>query len=362
MRPARLVSLDTYRGLTMMLLATGGLGLGHVAWRGCSVWDLIQPSFMFMVGVAIPYSYASRKSKGDSDGIILAHAVRRALILIALAVALGSISKRALDFEFVNVLAQIGLGYVPVFLLRGRRPAVQLGATAAILVGYWLLFALTPVVPGSGPFTGFAAHWNMNANPAHTFDLWFLNLFPRAAPFTGNEGGYQTLSFIPSMATMVLGLVAGETLRAPADERWKLRRLVVACAICFAISIACDPAIVPGLSGSFVVSPIVKRIWTPSWALFSSGWTFALLAALYWLVDLRRWTRGTFPFVVVGMNSIAIYLMSQLFRRPLQKLFPTVLGAQTFSGALWWVPAIGAALVMWLACYVMYRRRWFLRI
>ena len=165
------VSLDAYRGFVMLAMASGasprfgGLGarmtaissllleifcqqLDHVAWRGCVFWDLIQPSFMFMVGVAMPFSYASRRARGDSWAAMFGHAVARSLILIALAVFLASNGSRHTNFSFVNVLGQIGLGYTFVFLLLGRRPAVQLAAAVAILVAYWLLFATYPL-PGT---------------------------------------------------------------------------------------------------------------------------------------------------------------------------------------------------------------------
>jgi heparan-alpha-glucosaminide N-acetyltransferase len=382
-RAPRLVSLDAYRGCIMLLLAAGGFGFAqvarnqpgsafwaflgyefdHVAWRGCGVWDLIQPSFMFMVGVAIPFSYASRHAKGESDRVILAHVVRRAVILILLGVFLSSRRATRLEWVFVNVLSQIGLGYLFVFLLRSRGLRAQLTAMTGLLFADWLLFALAPIVPGSRPFEGFAAHWNLGANVAHDFDLWFLNLFPRQTPFTGNSGGYQTLNFLPAMGTMLLGLIAGETLRSDRSPTQKLRHLIRAALICFALGVACDPAILPGVPSLWVVCPIVKRLWTPSWTLFSAGWTFALLAAFYWVVDLRGHQRWTFPLVVVGMNSIAIYLVEQLMRDWLQKMLGVVLGPALFAGPYGPIPSFtGAAALMWLMCWWMYRRKLFLRI
>ena len=181
---ARLTSLDAFRGAIMLYLASHGFGIGevaqksaggfweslawwfdHVPWTGCSTWDLIQPAFMFMVGVAVPYSYASRAAQGHSFGKQLRHALVRALILILLSVFLVSRSGRT-TWEFTNVLAQIGLGYPFLLFLLGRRFAVQAGIAAAILTGYWVFFALHPL-------------------PAAGFDFASVGVTPDAYDFSG---------------------------------------------------------------------------------------------------------------------------------------------------------------------------------
>ena len=212
------------------LWQTLGHQFQHLPWGGCTFWDMIQPSFMFMVGVALPFSYASRRAQGQSWSQLFGHALLRSLVLIALAVFLSSTGSKTTqtNFIFTNVLAQIGLGYMVVFLLVGRSPRVQLATALAILAGYWLLFAAYPLpspgfdrkalgIPENVPaLPGFFAHWDMNTNAAAAFDRWFLNLFPRPAndPFRFNEGGYATLNFIPSIATMIFGLLAGELVRS----------------------------------------------------------------------------------------------------------------------------------------------------
>src|SRR5260370_21363940 len=153
--PSRLGSLDAYRGFIMLVMASAGFGFAkvahelakqdlpvhpllkflgyqfdHVAWTGCSFWDLIQPSFMFMVGVAIPYSHASRVAKGQSSVRIAAHVVYRSVILILLGIFLSSNGSDQTNFTFVNVLTQIGLGYAFVYMLRGRSLGFQLAMLA----------------------------------------------------------------------------------------------------------------------------------------------------------------------------------------------------------------------------------------
>jgi len=224
-KPPRLVSLDAYRGFIMLAMASGGLAIpkvaqsfpndplwsflafhtDHVPWIGCSFWDLIQPSFIFMVGVAMPYSFARRQRQGDNSLWIGLHVLVRSLILVLLGVFLSSNWSTQTNWTFVNVLSQIGLGYALVFLLLGRGLAVQMVALAAILVGYTLFFDVYPAPGADFPWahvgvkegwphlTGWFAHWDKNSNAAAAFDLWFLNLFSRPKPFLFNEGGYQTL-------------------------------------------------------------------------------------------------------------------------------------------------------------------------
>lgn len=398
-RSERLVSLDAYRGFVMLLMASGGLYLddvadrfpdsgtwqfikyqvSHAAWTGCALWDLIQPSFMFLAGASIPFSYASRRDRGQSGLRVAGHVLWRSLLLILLGIFVRSDGRPQTNFTFEDVLTQIGMGYAFVYLLVNRDWRLQSVAAGAILVGYWYLFFQYPL-PGpdydyarinqtsGGPFTGFAAHWNINTNFAADVDVWFLNLFPRSEPFRCNGGGYLTLNFVPSMATMLFGLMAGQWLRTPAAPWLKAKRLAVLGSIGLLLGFAMDGNIWPFADFDWTLCPIVKRIWTPSWVIFSTGWTLLLLSAFYWLVDVRQVRRPVFPLVVVGMNSIAMYLMADLaggwFKATVRThLGPTPLGRLLFDGALGkvWL-ALAALLGMWLVCLWMYRRRIFLRV
>jgi predicted acyltransferase len=230
------------------------------------------------------------------------------------------------------------------------------------------------------PMTGFFAHWERNTNPAAAFDRWFLNLFPRPphSPFTFNEGGYQTLNFIPSIATMIFGLMAGTLVQGPRPAAEKLRTLVVAGIACLALGTLLD----------MTVCPIVKRIWTPSWTIFSTGWACLQLAFFYGVTDVAGYRRWAFPLVVVGVNSIAIYLMAQLLKpfvtstlkthlgtaweafatapavtRFVSGTFGTSLDPHLFGGLYGPIAQSAAVLfVFWLICYGMYRQRLFVKI
>ena len=385
---SRLVSLDAMRGTIMLFMASAGFGIpqvakhfpdssvwsflsfhtSHATWVGGGAWDMIQPAFMFMVGVAMPWSYARRIAEGQSLARNLGHALWRSFVLVALGVFLASNWSKTTDWIFPNVLAQIGLGYTFLFLLLGRGWKVQLCAMAAIAVGVWTLFAMHPVpTPGfdfakvgvkadelkDAVLPGFLAHWNKNTNAAAAFDVWFLNLFPREKPFEFNAGGYTTLNFLPSLITMILGLLTGEMLRRDGTHRQRLAWMFGTGAVCIAL----------GLAAGWTVCPIIKRIWTPSWALYSGGIVLWLLAIYYWAVEMCGCRRAVFPLVVVGMNSIAIYLMAQFLPSWITSTFKTHLGQNIFDGTygIVWQRCTVLA-VLWLVCWWMYRRKIFPRI
>ena len=388
-KPDRLISLDAYRGFVMFLMAAEMLRVPavaahfpdsaiwqwlkfhneHVAWTGCSLHDLIQPSFSFMVGVAMPFSLASRSAHGQSKRAMWGHALFRSLILILLGVFLRSMGKPMTNWTFEDTLSQIGLGYPFLFALGFASMRVRWSALAAILVGYWVFFALYVPSPDHAAamanvpavwkhdFTGFAAHWNINNNPAWAFDRWFMNLFSRPKEFLGNPGGYSTLSFIPTLGTMILGLIAGQWLKERKEPRQTMKLLLLAGAVSLALGLLLDVA---------GVCPSVKKIWTPAWTLVSGGWCFWLMAAFYGIIDVAKWQRWAFPLVVIGMNSIAMYFMAHTVDSFFASALDTHLGknwaqlaGETFAPMLH-----GAAvlLILWLLLLWMYRRRLFLRV
>ncbi len=334
-----------------------------------------MPAFLFIVGVAVPFSIASRRRRGQGSGRIFAHAVWRSLVLVVLGIVIMSEGAKQTNFNFINVLAQIGLGYWVVVLLAECGWRVQLAAIVLILVGDWLWFAMYPV-PGAGfDFAsvgqpagwqhpeGFAAHWDLNTNPAAAFDRWFLNLFPRGEPFRFREGGGTTLNFVPAIATMLIGVMAGGWLRSGRGEGQIVRGLVVAGAALVVAGIALDPAILPSVETMrYSVCPIIKRLWTPSYVLYSGGWVMLAAAVLYWVVDVLKWRRWTFPFVVVGMNSLVMYLLAAFLDGWTRRTLNTHVGF-LFSGAFGpMVESAAVLFVFWLVCWWLYRRRVFLKV
>ncbi|MFM7520955.1 MAG: acyltransferase family protein [Planctomycetota bacterium] len=359
----RLASLDAYRGFVMLLMMAEVLELAkvarafpdsplwqflawhqsHVAWEGCSLHDLIQPSFSFLVGVALPFSLAARRARGQSDGQLAAHALWRAVVLVALGIFLRSVGKPMTNFTFEDTLTQIGLGYPVLFLLGLRPRRAAWVALAAILVGVW----------GAWTAWGGADPWAKNANLGHAFDVWFLNLFPRPERFVENRGGYLTLSFIPTLATMILGLLAGRWLQ----DRALPRRFVAAGIVCLALGWA---------AAALGLCPIVKRIWTPSWVLYSGGWCFLLLAAFHTAIDVKGWRAWAWPLEVVGMNSIAAYLIAHLWEKFIFGALETHLGKDVWSLAGPGLAPLlhGAAVlaVMWGMLVWMHRRGILIRV
>ena len=205
--------------------------------------------------------------------------------------------------------------------------------------------------------SGFPAHWNKNSNPAWAFDVWFLNLFPRSEPFRDNGGGYATLSFIPTLATMILGLIAGGILKRGRPPWFKFVWLLVAGTISLALGW--------GL-GELGICPVVKRIWTPSWVLFSGGICLFFLAFFYAVIDWPGWGLWSFPLRVIGANSIAAYCLSHLIEGFITDNLKTHLGRDVFNllGAAYapFLQGVAVLLVLWLILFWMYRRKLFLRI
>lgn len=388
---ARNIAVDAYRGIVMLLMMAEVLQFSrvaqafpgnwfwrflaynqtHVEWAGCSLHDLIQPSFSFLVGVALPYSIASRLAKGGTFGKLFVHALWRAFLLAGLGIFLRSMDHTQTYFTMEDTLTQIGFGYPFLFLLGFRPPRWAWAALGVILTGYWLAWALYHV---AGPnfdwqsvgvtaawhaqhnYAGFAAHWNKNYNLGNAFDQWFLNLFPRETPFLYNEGGYLTLSFIPTLGTMILGLIAGRWLRAAAPKI-PMKKLLIASAA----------GIAAGLFFHYThICPVVKRIWTPSWTLFSGGACFLWLAGFSWVIEIKRYKAWAFPLVVIGMNSIAAYCIAHFLEEFIISSFRIHLGLHFFQflGAGLEPLLLGAAVLScyWLVLFWMYRRKLFLKI
>ena len=387
----RVASVDVYRGFVMFLMMAEVLSFSrvsealpqssfwaflafqqsHVAWVGCSLHDLIQPSFSFLVGVALPYSIASRMAKEQAFGALFRHALKRSLILIVLGIFLRSMGQLQTNFTFEDTLTQIGLGYPFLFWLGFRSPKTQLNTLALILVFYWLAFVLYPLPTAAFDYarasisptwqhnlTGFAAHWNKNTNLAWAFDGWFLNLFPRSSVFTNNEGGYATLSFVPTLATMILGLWAGNQLKSNATvARQKLDKFAKVGAGLIMLGLLLNWA---------GICPNVKRIWTPTWVVFSGGCCFILLAVFYWLVDVKNQQKAFFWLTVVGANSIAAYVLAHTTNEFIVGSFQTHFGVN-FDRILGevYAPIVSGSsilLVQWLILRWLYRQRIFIKI
>jgi predicted acyltransferase len=406
-RSDRLASVDAYRGAVMLLMiAELCLRLPliledlpntrfwrflasletHATWTGASLHDLIHPSFVFLVGVALPFSLAKRAGSGQTRRAAISHAAWRSLLLVILGIFLRSVGHDQTIYTFIDTLTQIGLGYLPLFLIALAAEAPALGvatthpgrlfraalpwmALALILVGYWAAFAMYPLpsaefdygsvgVPEDWEhhFSGFTAHWNKNGNFGAAFDRWFLNLFPRSEPFVYNPGGYSTLNFIPTIATMLLGLVAGGWIRDQRSGWHKTLRMLAAGVVCLVLAAALHTT---------GICPIIKRLWTPAWVLFSGGWALLILAGFYLIMDVLRIRSWGFPLRVVGMNSLAAYCLAELLTPFLKGSLQTHFGGILRAASGVYEPVLiglGALAIHWLILYWMYRRGIFIKI
>ena len=338
----RLVSLDAYRGAIMISLISVGFGLSafqghailgflarhtdHVPWKGCVYWDLIQPAFMFMVGVAMPLAYARRRSLGESHTRVFGHVAKRAIFLILIAAFFTSVQEGRPMITLINVLPQIAIGYFFAFFVLNRSYTVQ-GVTAAlILILYTLVWVLYPGNGEGGPW----AHGNVNLGSA--FDRWLLG--------RNCSGYYVVMNAIPSTATIIFGVMCGRLVASDLSQKQVMKTLAIATIALMAAGLALSPVV-----------PIIKRIWTASFTLYSAGWVILFLLLFYWIVEVLGYKRWTLPLVVVGMNSIAAYIIFQLFRgwinnailvfsKPLvTALGPwgSVLQACLVLGAIWYI-------------------------
>lgn len=350
---ARLVSLDAFRGFIMLILASSGFGLAvlkdypgwvwladqfeHAAWVGCTFWDLIQPAFTFMVGVAMPLAFARRRAQGARDGELFKHVLWRAFLLIVISNIYSNWgTTKPLTFQLINVLCQIAIGYVLCFLIT-RLPWKQQAATAVVtLAAYWALYVLFPAPEGPFAQTG---------NIGWTLDLRLLGY--------NYSGFYTTLNAVGNAMTILFGCWAGMLVQSDRTDTQKLKILLLCAAAAFATGLALEP-----------FNPMVKRLWTVSFAFFSTGWVLLMLSAFYWIIEIRGVKRWAFPLTVVGMNSIFIYSLGQIgIKGWLDRGLTGFTGKFPALGPLGIIPHQVLVLAcMWYACYWLYQRRIFFKI
>lgn len=310
-RPERLVSLDAFRGLTiagMILVNNPGswahvyAPLRHAEWHGWTPTDLIFPYFLFIVGVAIPFSFRRRMESGAARSDLFRHVVRRSLILIGLGLAMRAIPDfDVLSMRYYGVLQRIGLVYLAaasayVYLDdRGRRVLA-----AALLLGYWAVMTLVPV-PGYGAG---------DLSPDGNLAAWLDRLILEGHLWQGTWDPEGLLSTLPAIASALLGIFVGEWLQCGRERRDLLRGLVVA-------GIALTAA---GWAWGLVF-PVNKNLWTSSYVLFTAGTGLLLLGLLYWLIDVRK-MRGWWEewMVVYGMNAITVFVASGMLSKTMVRV------------------------------------------
>ena len=378
-RRERLVALDVFRGLTIagMLLVNnpGTWGaiyppLRHAAWHGWTPTDLIFPFFLFIVGITTHLSLAARQQRGDDDRTLVVQVLRRGGIIILLGLFLSGfpfIPRYGFDLSTLRipgVLQRIGVAYIAAALLTLRtKSRTQVIIAAALLLGYWMAMTLIPV-PGSG-VVGAVALEKPDASLAAWLDRTLLGDHLWRLSKTWDPEGI--LSTVPAIGTAMLGVFAG---------RWigSARPLAERLAGLFAVG---SIGMVAGLVWNWWF-PINKNLWTSSYVLFTAGMASVAIATCIWLIDVRRMTFWTKPFVVFGMNPIVAFVGSGMMARLMASIIKVQRNGETVSlqkaiydGAFaGWLAPMNASLlyavcfvVLWfLILAVLYKGRVFLKV
>jgi predicted acyltransferase len=277
--------------------------LDHAEWNGWTPTDLIFPFFLFIVGVSLVFSFESRLRRGDSRGRLRLHAVRRAVIIFAIGLAMNYSLVLLSPTNFPGlripgVLQRIGVCYLAASVLfLYVPPRSRAIIVAVLLVGYWVLMRFVPV-PGFGVPGRDIPFLHPDANLAAYLDRRFLTtLWEKTRDPEG------LLSTLPAIATPLLGVFTGEWLRTKRSPQTKTLGML----LCGVVGLI--------LGRTWAIwFPINKKLWTSSYVLFSAGLALIFLALCYWVMDIKGW-RGawTKPFLIFGRNAIAAYIVAWFF-------------------------------------------------
>ncbi|MEO0514191.1 MAG: DUF5009 domain-containing protein [Planctomycetota bacterium] len=357
----RLYSLDVYRGLVMFLLVGEGAAfyhaLGkldapwikpiahqfeHVAWRGLVMWDVIQPAFMFIVGVSMAFSLRKRRQRGQAWPTLFRHTLIRCAILFVLGTGLHCLYADRLVFELWNVLTQLSFTILVTFMIIDFPWKLQVVISILLILVTDLAYRLIHIAPFDATFV-----------PGRNFGAWMdLQLMGKV-----NEGHWVAINAVPTAAHTIWGALAGRWLLSKASPTKKCAVLAAAGAL----------LIVAGYVMDFTgLAPIIKRICTSSFVVASGGW--CVLALFCLIYDVLKWRWGSWWVVVVGMNPIAIYLITEALAwgwlNPKVGIFTgdalANLGVAASLAALATATATWA--LLWSLCVWLYRKNIFIRI
>lgn len=358
----RVTSVDFFRGFTMFLLAGEasllyehffefdngvmqffGTQLSHHEWHGLHFWDLIQPFFMFIVGVAIPFAVANRVKKGDTNKTITRHALKRSFLLLFFGWALYVVQAGHLVFQFQNVLAQLSVTYLVAFLIMKRSFRFQLIFTLVILLLIDLAYRFFPVDGFNHPWVNFE---NLGA--------WVNNKIEGV----DRASTWASLNCVSTTAHTVWGVLCGKLLMSDRTAKKKTQILLVAGVSALVIGYSLD---------LFNITPIIKKIATSSFVFASAGWTILALCFSYWLIDVKKlFTTGSRFFIIVGMNSIFIYMFFEIgFARVLSKIvdpFSDMFFSWGGELTVAIITSLGVWAAMWYLCYWLYKNKLFIKI
>lgn len=381
---ARLASLDALRGFDMFWIMGGSTVVAaavkaadcdlfrdlpqqfvHVEWEGFRFIDLIFPLFLFLIGVAIPYSLGKRLARGDRLKSIYAHLFTRVAVLIVLGMMVNGnlLSYNVHQFQITySVLQMLALGYLvaSIVFLHLRLPW-QIVATAAMLIGYWALLAF---VPGPGHEIGV---FKPGCNLGDWLNDWILG------DLQGRWRFGWILGISGHASTAMLGVFAGQLLRSGRRPYVKAGWLAVLGVGCLVAALFWSGWIArqwPGIESAGrdwsqwpVWCPIIKNRWTSTFALYAGGWSYLLLAFFYLVIDVWQCRRWAMPFTVIGANSIFAYMAWQLCHPAFRRVSEVFLGGLKQYVGPWHeaILGVGATVVLWALLWYMYRNKSFVR-
>jgi heparan-alpha-glucosaminide N-acetyltransferase len=362
----RLVSLDAYRGFIMLAMVSASLGtqglagdphwgwladqMEHRKWEGCTFWDLIQPSFMFMVGVAMPFAFARRTERGESWGRQFLHVVKRCLLLIGIGIVMDSFGRDRVTVQFIRVLQQIAIGYFIAFLVLRTGPPGQAIVALLLLAAHTLAYWFSAGGPAAWDYAYREVNIGRSLDQAMHEPFVMLG-YPDIMPLS--KGFYVTFNAVSSAATILIGVLAGELLRRPFAQKTKALALLVGGAVLFGTGLLLEQWV-----------PMIKRLWTASFALYAAGWTCWMMCLFYTVIDIAGWRGWAWPLVVVGVNSIFIYVSAGLLNGTIRNVLKPFVSEPLRPLGPWAavVLAVLVTFVQWLLCLFLYRQRVFLKV
>lgn len=359
----RLASLDVMRGLIMILLAAescrvylslnnfqfGAVGKAivqqffHHTWNGLHFWDLVQPAFMFIAGSAMYISFYYKSKKGISWSRNFNHIIIRCIKLFFLGVLLHCIYAGRLVWELWNILTQLAVTTIIAYLIIKKSFRYQLIVSVLLLV-------LTEVLYRTFPLAGYNEPFVIGRNFGSWMDMVLMGKI--------NNDGWVAVNIISTAAHTIWGVLAGKLLIEKRSEATKIIWLLIAGIAGLIAGYGLDGA---------NITPIIKRISTSSFVLASGGWVLLILALLYWITDMLKYNKYAWIFVVVGMNSIFIYMFFQLLGGWLVKTtgiftngFMSLLNVP--ENAMFFITSLVALFIIWYICYWLYRHKIFIKL
>ena len=316
----------------------------HHPWHGLHFWDLVQPAFMMMAGTAMYLSYYYKQKKGVSWNANLKHILIRSLKLFICGTALHCVYAGRLVWELWNVLTQLAFTTIIAYLIIRQSAFFQITVSILLLVATELLYRYIHIPGFSVPFTEFK---NFGAG----VDVMLMGKI--------NTDGWVAINIIPTAAHTIWGAVAGKLLVRPINAHEKIRWLCIPGIICLLIGFSLN-----GLH----ITPIIKRISTSSFVFVSGGWVLLILAFLYWLTDVKEYNKYAWVFVVVGMNSIFIYLFFETvgYQWLNGAIGIFVKGFLSFTGmeekGLAVFSAVATLVAEWYLCYWLFKKKIFFKL